>query len=259
MAGKKLTTAGGKPFHTVTQKGQKHPVDKHPKMRELLDRLRQYAKPIGIVSATCVFLLSLAKENVDDSRREVDRIESTRNAHEQGQQALDAFKLTNDFELAKRVPIENPKEEIDRIVLLNLYNHSLVQQLNSLRDLSVLAKEPLETSTIDKLLKVLEETQPHYQEILALVGGERSKFLKDPMVAAKFESMTNSFMTMSEEARGGTDDVRGYLLSETKDAFTKANTKLMLWKNVGRVLLVFGYAVNVFCLLIGVKPAEGPE
>jgi predicted RND superfamily exporter protein len=214
---------------------------------------------IMYVSATSGFMLSFAKEYVEDARRTVEKIESVNLVSEHTSKVKESEDLREEFESKIGRPSVTAAEMITRLGMTNRNDQLAWSELSTLHEESTVIGRELDSARIDDLFVACNNAQADYEEILRQFHGDTSKFPDDPAVVNRIKQLVLKFKKESETMAVELPKIFVDVQAHMQEAHDEANEKLLLWRYGGRFLLVLSFIVNLAAIAAGAKPAEGAE
>ncbi len=222
---------------------------------------KRNARPIGLIGATIVFALSFVKDNLDDARRDVEKVENAHTFYEHSFALPDAQELRSEFDtkVLGRGPSKTPAEEVSRLGLVNRNDQLIWVQLVSLKELSTALERPLDTAKIKDLLKVCDTAQADYEDIIRLFKGDTSNPPTDVPTINKINETSRKFRRESKQLVDEAPQLDREVLEHTEKTVRERTRKLRWLKVSVYSLMVFGFVLNFVSLIVGVKPTESGE
>jgi hypothetical protein len=227
------------------------------KIESIKTRFKRNAKRIGYVSATIALVLTFAKESSEDARRTVDKIDALNSTFEDNAKVKESQELREEFDSKIGKASTTSAEMIIRLTMSNRNTQLAWSELAGLAKESHVIGQTLDEAKLQDLMKVCDDVQDIYEQILRLFNGDTSKFPDDKAVVNQVHELVLKFIKKNKTVRDDLPKLFQEVQAHVQEAYTNANEELLLWKVAGRILQVLSYIVTVAALAAGVKPAEG--
>lgn len=216
--------------------------------------LQKYGKVIALAGAIIVFASQIIKDNIDDARRDVDKIDAAQTAFEHGLNVSGSDDLRDQWDAVLGKPATTPAEERNRLSMRNHNNELIESGLSSLRELSMAIGNSFENNKIDALMKDCETARLDYETAVKQLNLYEVNHLANPL------NVTEAIHKFNDESRKlATKDAPAVVKEVedlTQEAYTNANEKLLSRRYIYLSFMVLGLILNVVGIIFGIKTAS---